>query len=444
MSAASQPAGQPLWPTDSLTILTESAAVIDADLDAKDAQMVAAAALWAREFVAPMSETWEGERRFAHEAFQDAAQQGFTALLVPTADGGAGLSPFALARVLEEIAAVDLAVAFSLVCHNNLASAVSRLAPPKMRETALPALVQGEKIGAFLLTEPGAGSDAAAIAVSAEPHSGSASSSGNRGSAASWVLNGEKAWVTNGTAAQMLSVYVQTDPAKAHRGIAAFLLDTDLLADTVPANTVPANSAPANTVPADSALVRQDGYQLVGGHAMGTNGFEFKNCVVPEEALFVPVGEGFAAAMSGIDLARVLLSAMCCGMLRTALETAANYIRNRQAFGARIADLQGVRFLLADAATDLEAARLLSYRAAELLSAGSSSGGAATVAAAHAKKFTTRVVERRISDCMQVMGAAGARRDHPLPRHLAAARLANYLDGATEIQNVVLGRALLD
>ncbi len=397
-----QSAPAQLWPTEPLTSLSESAAIIDADLDASSAQKVSAAASWAREFVAERSETWESERRFAHEAFESAAANGFTGLLVPTADGGAELSQFGLARVLEEIAAVDLAVAFSLVCHNNLANSVSKLAPPEMRETALPELVSGKKIGAFLLTEPEAGSDAAAITVSAQRDGDS------------WVLNGSKAWVTNGTAAQLLSVYAQTDQALGHRGIAVFLVDTT----------------------ATDGVVRQPGYQLVGAHAMGTNGFEFEDCVVTDAELFVPAGEGFAAAMAGIDIARVLVSAMCCGMLRTALETAVNYVRQRQAFGDRVADFQGVRFLLADVATDLEAARLLAYRAA--------APGTTSVAAAHAKKFATRVAERRISDCMQVMGAIGARRDHPLPRHLSAARLTHYLDGATEIQNVVISRSLLD
>ena len=144
--------------------------------------------------------------------------------------------------------------------------------------------------------------------------------------------------------------------------------------------------------------------------------------------------------MEGIDLARVLVSAMCCGMLRTSLSTASAYVRNRNAFGARLADLQGVRFKLADVATDLEASRLLTYQAAHALQ----DGGDASVEAAHAKKFATRVTEVGIASCMQVMGANGAKRDHPLPRHLAAARLTHYVDGATEIQDVVISRSLLD
>jgi alkylation response protein AidB-like acyl-CoA dehydrogenase len=144
--------------------------------------------------------------------------------------------------------------------------------------------------------------------------------------------------------------------------------------------------------------------------------------------------------MEGIDLARLLVGAMCCGMMQTGLATATAYVSERMAFGRPIADLQAVRFTLADVATDLEAARLLTYRAARRLQEGDEE---VAVAAAHAKKFATRAAERRLADCMQVMGAAGARRDHPLPRHLAGSRLTHYMDGATEIQDVVISRSLL-
>ena len=379
--------------------------VADAAVGQQDQAVIERAASWARDYVALHAESWERERRFAAEAFSSAAGQELCGLLVPTADGGSGMTQIGLARVLEEIAAVDFAVAFSLVCHNNLAGAVSRRAPADLRARALPPLTHGERLGAFLLTEPGVGSDAAKITTSA------------RRDGDEWVLDGEKAWVSNGTSAELLSVYAQTDPAAGHRGIVTFLVDggTD-------------------------GVERSEGYQLSGAHGLGTNGIKFEGCRVSDADVMVPVGEGFVAAMEGIDIARVLVAAMCCGMLRTGLATAVSYVRERQAFGGRIADLQGVRFRLADVATDLEAARLLAYRAALGIAEGRSAG----VHAAHAKKFATRVAERRLADCMQVMGAVGARRDHPLPRHLAASRLTHYVDGATEIQDVVISRSLLD
>ena len=153
----------------------------------------------------------------------------------------------------------------------------------------------------------------------------------------------------------------------------------------------------------------------------------------------MPVGQGFRAAMEGIDAARAVVAAMCSGMLADALGRAVAHTRQRAAFGGKVADFQGVQWMLADVATDLVAARRLAYDAARAVQHGTAE---ASVAAAHAKKFATRVALGGIAQCMQVMGADGLRQDHPLARHLAAAKVTQYLDGATEIQNVVIARSL--
>ncbi len=397
---------EPVNPTSAAEeVLGSIAHVPDAELVPEHQAVVDRAAAWANDLLAPRAETFERERRFATEAFESAAAHGLTGLLVPTVDGGAGLNTLGLARVLEHVAAIDWAVAFVLVCHNNLAGAVSRLASPQLRAERLPQLVGGDKVGAFLFTEPDAGSDPATMTTSAKPHGGG------------WLIDGTKAWVTNGTHAGLLSVYAQTDTAAGHRGIATFLIDAD-----------------------NPGVQRGEPYEMFGGHAAGVNDVRLDNCAVPGDHLFVPVGEGFRAAMAGIDIARVLVSAMCSGMLARALRVAVDYVKHRIAFGKRVADLQGLRFMLADVATDFVAARLLAYRAARLLAEGEP----ATQTAAHAKKFATRVTEAGIATCMQVMGANGAKRDYGLARQLAAARLTHYIDGTTEIQNVVISRALLD
>ena len=377
----------------------------DTSLNDREAAAVERAIEWASTTVAPLAENWETDRRFAAEAFAAAGEAGLTGLLVPVEQGGEGLGPVAMARIVEEAASVDLAATFPLVVHNNLAAAIATQGSDELRARYVDDLVAGRKLGAFLLTEPGVGSDAGAITTAA-------TKTGD-----GWVLNGAKAWVTNAAAADVLSVYATTDPDGGHRAIAAFLVDAD-----------------APGVKADPT------YALFGAHGMGTGGFRFENCNVDESAMLVPPGQGFRAAMSGIDLARLLVGAMCCGMLRAGLETATDYVGKRHAFGGPIADLQAVRFKLADVATDLEASRLLTYRAARSLQEGADT----TVAAAHAKKFATRAAESRLADCMQVMGAAGARRDHCLPRHLSASRLTHYMDGATEIQDVVISRSLLN
>ena len=378
---------------------------MDDVLTGDEAAVVERAQAWVEAEVAPRAEIWERERRFAAEGFASAAAAELTGLVAPVELGGEGLGPVALARVVETVASVDLGTAFALVVHNNLVGAIARRAEPVLRDRYLADLIAGRRLGAFLLTEPGVGSDAAAITTEA------------RAIDDGWVIDGAKAWVTNGAQADVLSVYATTDPSLGHRGIAAFLVEADR-----------------------PGVVRQDRYELFGGHSMGTAGFSFEGCEIGADALFVPPPDGFRAAMEGIDLARLLVGAMCCGMMATGLATATAYVKERSAFGGPIADLQAVRFTLADVATDLEAARLLTYRAARQLQ---DDDGAVAVAAAHAKKFATRAAERRLADCMQVMGAVGARRDHPLPRHLAGSRLTQYMDGATEIQDVVISRSLL-
>lgn len=387
----------------------------DDALDDTETALVAEAARFAADHIAPLAETWERERRFASEAFAALGPAGLCGLLVPTGLGGRGVGPVALARVLEELARVDLAAAFSVVVHNNMARAVATSGNDRLIGELLPRLVSGQVLGAFLLTEPEVGSDAARITCTA-------TRDGDQ-----WVIDGRKAWVTNASHAGSLNVYAQTDPSAGHRGIVSIVVDPDT-----------------------DGVTRTEPYELMGGHGMGTGGFEFDGVRAPVTHTLAPVGQAFAAAMAGIDLARVVVGAMCCGMLGRALEVALAWTADREVFGSPVADKQGVRWMLADVATDLEAMRLLTRRAARLLQ-DEAPDGAATLMAAHAKKFAARKAEERIADCMQVMGAAGYRRDlpvaggpNPLPRHLAAARLTGYIDGATEIQNVVIARRLWD
>ena len=235
----------------------------------------------------PNADRWEQDRVFAAEAFAAAAKSDLTALLVPEELGGRGVGEVTLARMMEELAAADLAAAFSLVVHNNMARGVAGSGNAHLIETVLPVLISGERLGAFLLTEPGVGSDAAAITCSAELDG------------ETWVINGEKAWVTNASDAALLNLYAQTDPSLGHRGIVSIVVDTEL-----------------------RGVVRGPAYELMGAHAMGTGGFEFSDVRVGVENTLIPVGQAFGAAMVGIDLARVLVAAMCCGLMRRSLDTA--------------------------------------------------------------------------------------------------------------------------
>lgn len=377
---------------------------MDHELTQDEQQAIETAARFARDEVAPHAARWEIERTMPLDVLRATADIGLTGLLVPRQHGGRGLGITATARVMEELSAADMAFAFSLVVHNNLMGAIAANGDATQRQRYLPAMQRFDTIGAFLLTEPGGGSDAAAITTTA------------RRDGENWVLDGAKSWCTNAAHADVLSVYAQTDPARGWRGIACFLVDADI-----------------------SGVVREAPYVMLGGHAMGAGSFRFDGCRVGADALLVPPGEGFKAALAGIDFARSSVAAMCCGMLRAGLDCALAYIAKRPAFGQTVADFQGMQWQLADVATDLHAARLMAYAATQAIDRD----GSAPLEAAHAKKFATRATFDGLVQCMQALGANGLTHDHPLARHLAMAKVAQYLDGTTEIQNVVISRAML-
>ena len=354
--------------------------------------------------IEPNAEAWDRAGSVPRSFFEQAGADGLCGLIVPRELGGQGLAPSELVAVSQALAKHCMASAFALVVHNNFAGALARLGSDEVRERFLPGTLAGTQIGAFLLTEPDTGSDATAITTRAtRKHNG-------------WLIEGEKAWVSNASNADVLHVFAQTEPGSGANGIASFL---------IPADTVGVERLPA--------------YRLLGGHALGTGGIRFNQCEIHASAVLCPPGKGFAAAMSGIDLARINVAAMCCGALERALAESIGYTSKRAAFDAHLADFQGVQWGLSDCATNLEAARGLTSRAASLLDHGER----ATLAAAHAKKFATRVAFSDIAQCMQLMGATGLDRSRPLARLLEGAKIAQYLDGATEVQNVVISRNLV-
>lgn len=376
---------------------------MDEILSPDESAFVAQARDFARDRVAPFVAEWERRREFPRDAFREGARLGLTGLLVAKDLGGVALSHVAMARVLEELAGASLAFGFTLFVQHNVLAGIVQNGTRAQIDRFVPAMLQGERIGAFCLTEPGCGSDAAAIATTA------------RRKGDGWRLDGEKAWVTNGAVADIFSVYARADESRDWRGIACFLIEE-----------------PA------AGLRRGAPYALMGAHVMATNGISLDGCEVPADALLLGPGYGFKGAMAGINRARTAIAAMCCGMLRASLAAAVGATASRRAFGRPVAGFQGLQFELADVATDLEAARRLAYRAAWLLDRGEK----AIVEAAHAKKFATRAALTGISTCMRAMGATGFRADHGLGRHLADAQMCQYLDGTDEIQNVVIGRAL--
>jgi len=350
--------------------------------------------------------SWEAERRYPREAMSAAGDVGLAGILVPKILGGLGYGLSEAADAFSLIAAADMGLAFALTVHANFTGSLANAGSDEQRSRYLDDLMAGRLIGAFLLTEPGAGRDAAAVATTA------------RRDGDGWVIDGEKAWISNGVAAGLFKVFAQTDASLGWRGIAAFLVEGD---------------APG--------VERLPAYTMMGGHSVGACGVRFNGVRVAREAMIHGPEDAFKGAMAGINIARAGVAAMCCGMMSASLDHALEAVTGREAFGQTIGDFQGVQWMLADAATDLEASRLLTRHATEVFDRGED----AMIACAHAKKFATRAAWKAISDCMQVMGARGFRVDdgHPLARHLAGVRMAQWLDGATEIQNVVITRDLL-
>jgi alkylation response protein AidB-like acyl-CoA dehydrogenase len=346
----------------------------------------------------------ELNRRPPRQLWDAYRQAGLKGLLVPRAKGGHALSALAMAHISEAIGAADAIAALTIIPQEYCMAAIAAYAHHPWHEQILKALMAGEKLAGFLLTEPQGGSDVAALQTVARPQGDG------------WLLDGAKAWATNAAHADEYLVFAQTRPGAGATGIAGFLVPRAAMGVEI--------GRP---------------YDLLGGHAAGICDVRFNNVALGGERLVVPPGEGLRAALSAIDLARINVAAMCCGMLEVGLTTALRYGSERRAFGQAIVEFQGLQWQWADVATDLRAARLLTFDAAETLDRD----GKASLEAAHAKKFASLAAVRGLGQCMASMGANGMRHDWPLARLFANAKLSECLDGTTEIQNVVIARTLM-
>lgn len=376
---------------------------LDSLLTAEERALVADAAGFAETSVAPHAQAWQDAYAFPREALVAACAAGLADIELSAEHGGRGFGFVAKLRAIEAIARHDMAFAFSLVNHHNAMARIARDAKGDVRDL-VSAMRRGEIIGCTALTEPGAGSDFAAIATVA------------RRDGDGWILDGAKAWITNAAAAGAIICYAQTQPGAGWRGIAAFLVRDDR-----------------------AGFVREAPFRFHGGSAIGAGGFRLESYRVRADEMLQPPGDGFKSAMASINGARTYVAGMCCAMLDAGMETAARYGMRRRIFGQPVLEHEGQRWALADAATDLEAARLLTDKAALAVHRRED----AVLAAAHAKKFAVRVALKGLADCVQLMGAEGLKSGHALGRHLANAKLCAFTDGSTEIQNERIGRHLM-
>jgi len=262
--------------------------------------LFARAAHFARDVVAPRAPDWERARRVPRDAIEAAAALGLCGVETPLAHGGPGLPFTAKARLCELLAAADFAFAFSLVNTGNIANKLAREASPEVIARWVPPLLAGRAIGCTALTEPGAGSDFAAITTRATRVDGG------------WRLDGEKAWIANAAEADVAVVYVQTEPGSGARGVAGFVVEA-----------------------ARAGFVRRPAFQLAGQHAIGTGGFALDGYLATDAELLQPPGRAFKAAMASINGARTYVAAMACGMVGEALRIAQDYGESRTTLGCR-------------------------------------------------------------------------------------------------------------
>ncbi len=359
---------------------------------------------FARERLAPFAAEWDSNCTLPKEALAELAGLGAFGMAVPERWGGACMDYVSLALALEEIAAGDGATSTIISVNNSVVCGpILAFGSDAQKEEYLKPLASGAKLGCFCLTEPHVGSDAAAIRTSAVRD-------GNE-----WVLNGVKQFITSGKNADVAVVFAVTDKAAGKKGISGFIVDT---------------KSPGYVV----ARVEEK----LGQHASDTAQIVFENCEVPAANLLGPEGAGYRIALSNLEGGRIGIAAQAVGMAQAALDAALAYARERVSFGKPIVEHQAVNFRLADMAVQIEAARQLVWHAAALRDAGRPCLKEASMA----KLFATEMAERVCSDAIQVHGGYGYVADFPVERIYRDVRVCQIYEGTSDIQRLVIGRAL--
>ena len=363
---------------------------------------------FAQERLAPFAGEWDRHHTFPAQALRELGELGALGMVVPEEWGGAGMDYMSLVLAIEEIAAGDGATSTIVSVQNSLACGITmKYGTDEQKETWLKPLARGEKLGCFCLTEPHTGSDASSITTRADR--------AQDGSGDHFVLNGDKQFITTGKHAQMAIVFAVTDKAAGKKGISCFLVPTD---------------TPGYIV----ARIEEK----MGQHASDTAQILFENCRVPASALLGAEGEGYRIALSNLEAGRIGIASQAVGMARAAFEAAVKYAKERETFGTAIINHQAVSFRLADMATQLDAARLMVWRAATLKDAGKPCLKEASMA----KMFASEMAEKVCSDAIQIHGGYGYVSDFPVERIYRDVRVCQIYEGANDIQRLVIGRAI--
>ncbi len=360
---------------------------------------------FARDELLPVAGELDERGEFPREQVARMAELGLMGVMVPAEYDGAGMDTVSYALAMEEISAgcascgVIMSVNNSLVC-----DPIMKFGSEEQKRRWLPGLASGKILGCFALSEPSTGSDAAAQKTSAVLD------------ADAWVLNGSKNFITNGNDAQLCIVFAMGDKSKGVKGINAYLLPLDTAGVSVAKNE-----------------------KKLGIKASSTSQINLDDVRVGKDGLLGAEGEGFKIAMSTLDGGRIGIATQALGIARQALEEARDYALERKAFGGPIADLQAIQFMLADMATEVDAARLLIWRAASLKDAKQRF----TTASAMAKLYASEMSNRVTNKALQIFGGYGYCKDYPAERHLRDARITEIYEGTSEVQRLVIARSVL-
>jgi butyryl-CoA dehydrogenase len=355
--------------------------------------------------VKPIAKELDETGRFPHDTFKKAAELGLTGIALPEAEGGAGFDHISYSIVIEEISRCCASTGVILSVQNSLyCDPIHRFGTDEQKTRFLQPFARGEKIGCYALTEPQAGSNAAALQTKAV----------KKGDA--YVINGTKSWITNGGAADAAIVYVNTDPQKGEKGITALVVE---------------KGTPGFKVGKEE--------KKLGISATACSELVFNDCEVPAANRIGNEGEGYKVALSTLDGGRIGIGAQACGIAQGAFEAALTYSKQRMAFGHPISQFQAIQFMLADMSTEIDAARLLIRKAAWKQDTGARFSMDAAIAKLFASEMATRVTHKAI----QIHGGNGYSRDYPVERNYRDARITEIYEGTSEIQRLVISSLVL-
>jgi butyryl-CoA dehydrogenase len=387
------------------TTTTEIATGFDLALTEEQELAQRTARDFAREKVLPLAHEIDEKEKVPPELIAEMASLGFLGIYVPDSYGGAGLDALSYALVCEEINRACASTGVVMSTHVSLVvDPLLHWGSEAQKDRFLRPLATGEKLGCFALSEPASGSDAAAMRTSA------------RRDGDAWVLNGTKNFITNGASADLALVFAQTDAKTGKRGIAAFVVE---------------KGTPGFSV---GKLEHK-----LGIRGSDTAQLLFQDCRVPAANLLGEAGGGFKIALATLDGGRISIAAQAVGIARACIEDSLAYAKEREAFGKKIVEFQAIQWKLADMATEIDAARLLTYRAAWL----KQQGRPHTAEGAKAKLFASEMARRQTAEAIQILGGYGYTKEFPVERYYRDAKITEIYEGTSEIQRMVIARSIL-